>query len=410
MILTARGAEQHSKGVDTVTSLINLALALGLPGRPGSGYGCLTGQGNGQGGREHGQKADQLPGYRRIDDPDARAHVAAVWGIDPEALPGPGRSAYELLDSLGTPDGPRALLVAGSNVAVSAPRSTHVVNRLQMLDFLLVCDIVLSETAALADVVLPVTQWAEERGTMTNLEGRVLLREQALLPPDNVRSDLDVLAALAERLDAPGAWPTDPEDVFAELCQASRGGPADYAGMSYARIAASDGLFWPCPTADHPGTPRMFTDRFATCDGRARFIAVQHRAQAEPVDEHYPLHLTTGRILQHYQSGAQTRRVPALRDAAPEPFVEMHPDVADQLGLSDGELVDVVSRRGRAAAAARVTDDVRADTVFMPFHWGGLGSANRVTNPALDPMSKMPEFKVCAVRLEPAVTAAGNAA
>jgi assimilatory nitrate reductase catalytic subunit len=279
-----------------------------------------------------------------------------------------------------------------------------------MLDFLLVCDIVLSETAALADVVLPVTQWAEERGTMTNLEGRVLLREQALLPPDNVRSDLDVLAALAERLDAPSAWPTDPQDVFAELCQASQGGPADYAGMSYARIAAGDGLFWPCPTADHPGTPRMFTDRFATCDGRARFIAVRHRAQAEPVDEHYPLHLTTGRILQHYQSGAQTRRVPALRDAAPEPFVEMHPDVADQLGLTDGEMVDVVSRRGRATAAARVTDDVRADTVFMPFHWGELGSANRVTNPALDPISKMPEFKVCAVRIESAGAAAENAA
>jgi assimilatory nitrate reductase catalytic subunit len=400
MILTARGAEQHSNGVDTVTSLINLALALGLPGRPGSGYGCLTGQGNGQGGREHGQKADQLPGYRRIDDPVARKHVAGVWGVDPESLPGPGRSAYELLDALGTPDGPRALLVAGSNIAVSAPRNTHVADRLQSLDFLVVCDIVTSETAALADVVLPVTQWAEEGGTMTNLEGRVLLREPALLPPPNVRSDLDVLVALARKLDAPGAWPCDPESVFAELCRASQGGPADYAGMSYARIAAQQGLFWPCPEAGHPGTPRMFTDRFATVDGRARFIAVAHRAPAEPIDAAYPLHLTTGRILAHYQSGAQTRRIPALRKAAPAPFVEVHPDVADQLRLADGELVDVVSRRGRATASVRVTDDVRADTVFMPFHWGDRGSVNRVTNPALDPVSKMPEFKVCAVRLE----------
>jgi assimilatory nitrate reductase catalytic subunit len=205
----------------------------------------------------------------------------------------------------------------------------------------------------------------------------------------------------------------EPEQVFTELCRASSGGAADYAGMTYARIAAEDGLFWPCPTADHPGTPRLFADRFPTDDGRARFVAVRHTQQAEPVDDLYPLHLTTGRILQHYQSGAQTRRIPALRDAAPEPVVEMHPDVADEHGLSDGEVVHVVSRRGRAAAAVRVTDDVRADTVFMPFHWGGSGSANRVTNPALDPVSKMPAFKVCAVRLE-AVTAvttvAGSAA
>jgi assimilatory nitrate reductase catalytic subunit len=176
--------------------------------------------------------------------------------------------------------------------------------------------------------------------------------------------------------------------------------------MSYARIAAEQGLFWPCPSPDHPGTPRLFADGFATDDRRARFVAVRHKPSAEPVDGRYPLHLTTGRILQHYQSGAQTRRISSLRRAAPEPFVELHPDVAERLGLRDGEMVDVVSRRGRATAAARVTDDVRADTVFMPFHWGGQGSANRVTNPVLDPVSKMPEFKVCAVRLEAGVPAA----
>ncbi|EWM67509.1 NAD-dependent formate dehydrogenase, alpha subunit, partial [Micromonospora sp. M42] len=174
IILTARGAEQHAKGVDTVTALINLALALGLPGRPGSGYGCLTGQGNGQGGREHGQKADQLPGYRRIDDPAARAHVAGVWGVDPDSLPGPGVPAYQLLDALGTPSGARALLVFGSNPVVSAPRAARVESRLRALDLLVVADFVRSETAELADVVLPVAQWAEENGTMTNLEGRVL--------------------------------------------------------------------------------------------------------------------------------------------------------------------------------------------------------------------------------------------
>jgi assimilatory nitrate reductase catalytic subunit len=400
VVLTARGAEQHSKGVDTVSAYINLALALGLPGTPGSGYGCLTGQGNGQGGREHGQKADQLPGYRRIDDQAAREHVARVWDVDPSLIPGPGRSAFELLDSLGAPDGVRALLVLGSNVAVSAPAAGRIADRLGALDFLAVCDPLMSETAALADVVLPVAQWAEETGTMTNLEGRVLLRRLAAVPPPGVRTDLQVIAALARRLDAPGNWDPDPERVFAELGRASAGGLADYSGISYERIADSGGVFWPCPAPDHPGTPRMFLDRFATPDGRARFFPAEHRPAAEEIDAEYPVYLTTGRLLQHYQSGAQTRRVPALREAQPEPFVEVHPDLALACSLDEGGLVRVVSRRGSALGRVRITDTVRADTVFMPFHWGGAGSANLVTNPALDPVSKMPEFKVCAVRLE----------
>src|SRR3954447_941398 len=217
MVLTARGPEQQSKGTDTVGAWINLCLATGRAGRPLSGYGCLTGQGNGQGGREHGQKADQLPGYRKLDDPAARRHVAAVWGVEPDSLPGPGRSAYELLDALGTDAGPRALLVFGSNIVVSAPNASHVTERLAALDLLVVADLVMSETAAMADVVLPVTQWAEETGTMTNLEGRVILREQAVTPPRGVRSDLDVLAGLAERLGSPVPLATEPEEIFAEL-------------------------------------------------------------------------------------------------------------------------------------------------------------------------------------------------
>jgi assimilatory nitrate reductase catalytic subunit len=398
MVLTARGAEQHSKGVDTVTSLINLALALGLPGTPGSGYGCLTGQGNGQGGREHGQKADQLPGYRKLDDPAARAHVARVWGVDPELLPQPGKSAYETLSTLG--DDVRALLVMGSNVTVSVPSSRRVQDGLARLDFLAVSDVVLSETAALADVVLPVAQWAEETGTMTNLEGRVLLRMRALDPPEGVRTDLDVIAGLAKRLDAPGSWPTEPVVVFDELRAASAGGAADYAGISYERIVAQDGVFWPCPAETHPGTPRMFLDGFATPDGRARFVPVEHRAVAEDVDADYPVYLTTGRLLQHYQSGAQTRRVAALAEAQPAPYVEIHPDLAELHGLDEGEPVRVVSRRGTAEGLVRITESIRPDTVFMPFHWGGAGSVNLVTNAALDPISRMPEFKVCAVRLE----------
>ncbi|MEU8366841.1 molybdopterin oxidoreductase family protein [Micromonospora tulbaghiae] len=403
VVLTARGAEQHAKGVDTVTAFINLALALGLPGRPGSGYGCLTGQGNGQGGREHGQKADQLPGYRRIDDPAAREHVAGVWGVDPDTLPGPGVPAYQLLDALGTPSGARALLVFGSNPVVSAPRAARVESRLRALDLLVVADFVRSETAELADVVLPVAQWAEEDGTMTNLEGRVLRRRALREPPAGVRTELEILAALAERLSGGGTpLPADPREVFAELGRASAGGPADYAGITWDRIDADTGVFWPCPDRDGPDTPRLFADRFPTPDGRARFHAVTHRPAAEPVCADYPLHFTTGRVLAQYQSGAQTRRVAALRRAAPGGFVELHPDLAARIGVTEGAPVRVVSRRGELRAPARLSTAIRPDTVFAPFHWPGAQRANSVTNDALDPVSGMPEFKICAVRVEAA--------
>ena len=398
-ILTGRGAEQQSKGTDTVTACINLALALGLPGRVGNGYGCITGQGNGQGGREHGQKADQLPGYRSISDPAAREYVAGVWGVSPDDLPGPGRSAVELINSLGTTDGPRALLVHGSNLLVSAPRLASVRERLASLDLLVVADVVPSETAMLADVVFPVTQWAEEEGTMTSLEGRVLRRRAAIAPPGLVRSDLAVFGGLAERLRPEVAFSTDPAEIYEELRVASAGGIADYAGISWERLDAGEALFWPCPSEDHAGTPRLFADRFGTPDGRARVIAVDHRPVADDLRAEAPLYLVTGRLLQHYQSGAQTRRVAELAAAEPEAFAEIHPRVAAQLGIADGRPVRLRTARGSMVLAARVTSDVRPDTVFVPFHFGGDGAVNELTNDALDPISRMPEFKVCAVEL-----------
>jgi assimilatory nitrate reductase catalytic subunit len=406
-VLTGRGVEQSSQGTATVTAAINLALALGLPGRLGSGYGALTGQGNGQGGREHGQKADQLPGYRMIDDPDAREHVAAVWGVRPDDLPGKGKPAVELLDSLGRSDGARALLVHGSNLVVSAPHAAKVAERLRSLDLLVVCDVVPSETALLADVVLPVTQWAEEEGTMTSLEGRVIRRRKAVDPPEGVRSELWVWAELARRLGSPGVFDTDASAVFDELGQASAGGRADYSGISHARLDAGEALHWPCPATPpgetpHPGTPRLFLDRFATTDGRARLVPVDHHGPRDDVGPGAPVHLVTGRVLQHYQSGAQTRRVPELADAVPEPFVEIHPLLATRLGVEDGRPVVLSGRRGRVAAVARVTTATRPDTVFMPFHWPGVGSVNRITNDATDPISGMPEFKVCAVDVQAA--------
>lgn len=422
-VLTGRGAEQHAHGTDTVTAAINLALALGLPGRLGCGYGTLTGQGNGQGGREHGQKADQLPGYRSITDPAARAQVAAVWGIDPVSLPGPGLPAVDLLRSLGRPGMPRALLVHGSNLLVGAPDTAVVRERLAALDLLVVADVVPSETALVADVVLPVTQWAQEDGTMTNLEGRIIRRRKAIDPTTGVRSELHIWAELAERLDSPVVMRTEPSEVFTELARASAGGPADYSGVSYALLDRGEPVYWPCPALPSPGgvaatpqtpdpavhgTPRPFTHRFATTDGRARMIAVEPSPVADERRADAPYSLLTGRILEHYQSGAQTRRVPDLATAAPEAFVQLHPSTAATLDIGEGEPVDVRSARGTVVAPARLSVDIRPECVFVPFHFGGPQTANLVTSPATDPISGMPEFKVCAVQVRPAGPAAAH--
>jgi assimilatory nitrate reductase catalytic subunit len=399
MILTARGPEQQAQGVNNTLAYINLALALGCVGKPSSGYGTITGQGNGQGGREHGQKADQLPGYRRVDDPAARDWIASVWGVPPASIPGTGRSAYELIDTIGAPGGIRALMVMGSNIAVSMPHGTHVAERLAALEFLVVSEFFLSETAKLADVVLPAAQWAEEDGTMTNLEGRVILRRRASDPPPGVRTDLEALSAIASVLGKERFFPTgDSREIFAELCRATQGGPADYSGITYERITAEDGVFWPCPGAEHPGTPRLFAESFPTPSGRARFHAVPHGSPIDARDDEYPLFLTTGRLLGHYQSRTQTRHVTELEDGAPEPLAEMHPATARLLGLSNSRHVTLTTRRAAATFMLKVTPTVREDTVFVPFHWGDLQSVNRLTSPALDPISRMPEFKVCAVR------------
>jgi assimilatory nitrate reductase catalytic subunit len=397
-ILTGRGVEQHVDGTDTATAAINLALLLGLPGRPGSGYGTLTGQGNGQGGREHGQKCDQLPGYRKITDPDARAHVARVWGVDPVDIPGPGLPAIELLASLGQPGGVHALMVHGSNLVVSSPNVAAVRRGIEALDLLVVCDFVLSETAALADVVLPVLQWAEEEGTMTNLEGRVIRRRRALAPPAGARDELWIMHELARRLGSTARFDLDPEAVFEELRLASEGGIADYSGIDYAMLDAGDAAYWPYPRGG-TGTPRLFADRFAHDDGLARLVAVTPRSSAHPAPAPGELTLVTGRLLEHYQSGAQTRRVPELLDAQPELRASLHPATAERLGIADGDPVEISNRRATARARARLTADIRTDAVFLPFHYGDAQAANLLTSDAVDPISSMPEFKTNLVRV-----------
>lgn len=408
-ILTGRGVEQHANGTDTTTAAINLALLLGLPGTLAGGFGTITGQGNGQGGREHGQKSDQLPGYRKITDPAHRKHVAGVWGVAPETLPGPGIPATELLHTLGTESGSRMLMVHASNPVISSPDASKVLEALRRLDFLVVCDFFLSETAAEADLVLPVLQWAEEEGTMTNLEGRVLRRRAALRAPEGARGELWIMAELAKRLESPGTFSADAREVFEELRLASAGGLADYSGVDWDDLDAGAAVYWPC-SAGHAvsrvpgqrsGTPRLFLEGFAHPDGKALLVPVHSRARIEALHAEGQLALVTGRLLEHYQSGAQTRRIAELAGAAPEARLEIHPGTARAHGITKGQRVAVRNVRGEVVARAALSTAVRLDTVFLPFHFAGAQNANLLTGSQVDPLSAMPEFKNAPVSLHP---------
>lgn len=406
MILSGRGSEQQSQGVNNTLAWINIALALGLVGKPFSGFGTLTGQGNGQGGREHGQKADQLPGYRHIDDPAAREHIAKIWGVAESEIPGAGKSAFEMMRAFGAEI--KAVLTFGFNFTVSAPDANLVNARVKELDFLCVSDFFLSETAQLADVVLPATQWAEEEGTMTNLEGRVIRRRRAMLPRGEARSDHEVLCELARRLGYGQYFSyATTEEIFAELAQATAGGVADYSGITYAKIEAMQGVHWPCTAPEDRGTLRLFQHSFPTPNGKAKFHAIRHLPVAEEPSAEFPYFLTTGRTLAHYQSGTQTRRVEKLQAMTAHALAELHPNLAKRHRLIEGGIVRLVTRRGAAQFRVKINRGIREDTIFAPFHWGGEQSANALTNGALDPISRMPEFKICAVKIEANETSNG---
>jgi assimilatory nitrate reductase catalytic subunit len=391
LILSGRGPEQQSQGVDTIKAMINLALSLG------GFYAPLTGQGNGQGGREHGQKSDQLPGYQLIEDPQARARMSAFWGIAERDLPRKGFSAQELLENCGGMV--KGLFVMGSNPAISAANSASVSNKLESLDGLVVVDFYLSETAALADVVLPGSMWLEEDGTMTNLEGRVIRRRQVANPPGEARADWQILCQIAQRLGMrTGFHFSSPRQIFDELARATRGAPADYSGISYERLEG-DGIFWPCPNANHPGTPEPFKHSFAHSDGRAHLSVTTHRRNLEQTNSEYPVWLSTGRLAEHYQSGTQTRRNKRLNKVS-RPSLELHPNLAALHKLELGDRVRVSTARGEAEFDVTISSKIREDTIFAPFHFAGLGSVNRLTDPTLDPISRMPAFKVAAAKIE----------
>ena len=408
MLLHARGIEQQSKGVDNVLSAINLGLATGKFGKPGCAVSTITGQGNGQGGREHGHKCDQLPGNRDITNPEHRAYIAGVWGCPESEIPGKGLPAEEIIEAIH--DGRiKGLLSICFNPVVSAPDANFTREALEKLDFYAVIDFFLSESAQFADVVLPGSLHEEEDGTSTTGEGRIVKLNASVSPPGEARRDTEILLDLAARLGAERYFTyRDNEAIFDELRQASHGGTADYTGATWKRIEEEYGLFWPVPVNGHPGTPRLFEGgRFFHADGKARFHGVPFRESAEVVDDEYPIWLTTGRVVSQYLSGTQTRRIAALVAQYPRPLCEMHPQLAERLGVADGDLVRVRSRRGEITLPAHVVNTIRPDTVFIPYHWPGEQAANQLTNRAVDPTSKMPEFKVAAVRVE---RVAGHAA
>ena len=412
-LMHARGIEHHTHGVQNVLGAINMVLASGRLGRNGCGYATITGQGNGQGGREHGQKCDQLPGARDISNSEDRATIAKVWGVEADEIPQAGVDAYEIFRKIDAGE-IKGLLTICFNPVVSLPDNNFIRRMLEKLDFYVAIDFFLNETARYADVVLPGSLQEEDEGVVTTAEGRVIKINKAVDCPGEARQDWRIIQDIAGALGRERGFTfNSPGEIFAELRQASRGGIADYSGITYEKIERQYGIFWPCPSEDHPGTPRLFEEkswnpvargngRFYFPDGKARFNVARYTPPAEDVDDEYPIILTTGRVVSQFLSGTQTRRIGPLVDHYPEPRVEIHPILAETLEIGDGEWITVESRRGDCTLRAQLVKTIRPDTVFIPYHWAGPRSVNQLTISAQDPISKIPEFKVCAVRLKKA--------
>ncbi len=417
----ARGIEHHSNGVQNALGTINLVLASGRIGKPKSGYGTIVGQANGQGGREHGQKCDQLPGWRDISNPEHRRYVAGVWGIDEKDLPGPGVDAYEMFRKIDAGE-IKGLVSICFNPKVSLPDSDFIRRCLDKLEFYASIDFFLNDTARHADIVLPGSLQEEDEGVVTQVEGRVIKINKAIDCPGEARQDWRILQDLAQALGRPHGFTfSAPREIFEELRRASKGGVADYSGITYEKVERQMGVFWPCYSEDprtgepidHPGTPRLFerdsynpvakgSGPFYFPDGKARFNVADHRLPVDDINDEYPIFLTTGRVISQFLSGTQTRRIGPLVDQYPEPRIEVHPRLADKLGIKDGDWTSVETRRGTLTLRALVVTTIRPDTIFVPYHWPGEKSANRLTVAAQDPISKIPQYKVCGCRVRKA--------
>ena len=389
-IIYAMGITQHTTGTDNVKSCANLAMLCGNVGVAGGGVNPLRGQNNVQGACDLGALANVYPGYQKVVSPEVQEKFRKAWGSTSHL--NVGLTVTEMIDAAG--DGRvRAMYVMGENPMVADPDVNHARQCLEQLEFLVVQDIFPSETAQLADVVLPGASFVEKDGTFTATDRRIQRVRKAIEPLDDAVPDWKIVCLLAEKMGASGFDFPSPKEVMDEIAQLT----PIYGGVSYERLEELGFLHWPVPTADHPGTPYLHKNKFSR--GLGHFHALEFKEAAELPDEEYPFVLTTGRLMFHWHTGTMTRRSEKLHQEVPEAYVEIHPDDAAQIGLNGGKRVRVASRRGEIELGVRVTKRIRPGVVFIPFHFAEA-AANALTNAALDPTAKIPEYKVCAVKVE----------
>jgi predicted molibdopterin-dependent oxidoreductase YjgC len=394
-IVYCMGVTQHTCGTDTVMNCANLAMLCGQIGRPGTGVNPLRGQDNVQGACDMGALPIYYPGYQPVTDVANRVKFAAGWGCAPDQLsPQAGLTLVEMTHAAAHGD-IRAMLIMGENPIAADPNSQHVESALAHLDFLAIMELFMTETAQLADVILPAVSFAEKRGTKTATDRRVQWQERAIQPVGEARPDWQIIAALATRLDLAKyySYKTE-EDIFAEIQRVT----PSYAGITPARLQATlGGIPWPCPSTDHSGTPILHTTEFKRPNGRGIMTPIEYAPPFEIASQEFPLVLTSGRVVMHYNSGTMTRRTRALMDREPELFVQLNPETAKQYGIRRG-LARIITPRGQTTAQAKISRRIPEGVLFMPFHFPEL---NRLTSDALDPTAKIPEYKVAACRIEP---------
>ena len=395
-LIYSMGITQHTTGVDNVKSTANLMMLTGNLGRPGGGVNPLRGQNNVQGACDMGALPNVYSGYQKVTDEATRTKMREMWGVDDIAEGKAGYTVTEMVNVLAdTPGTLKCMYIMGENPMLSDPDIRHVEDALRNLEFLVVQDIFLTETGRLADVILPAACYAEKDGTQTNTERRVQRWRKAQDPPGDAKPDWQILCDLGKRMGYEREFAFEnPEAIFAEVTAVT----PSYHGMSYARLDP-DGLHWPCPTAEHPGTAILHREKFATPDGLGVFSAIEWKPPAEVPDAEYPYVLTTGRVIWQWHTGTMTRRSWSLEKEAPIGWIEINPEDAKALGIRDNELVRASTRRGSIDIPARVTPEIIRGVMFIPFHYKEH-PANMLTHNALDPIAKIPEFKACAVRVE----------
>jgi formate dehydrogenase alpha subunit len=387
-ILYCMGITQHTTGTDNVKSLANLAMLCGNLGIEGGGVNPLRGQNNVQGACDMGGLPDVYSGYQKVIDPAAKERMESAWGVS-DLSDKPGMKVTQMIPA--AHEGAlKALYIIGENPLVSDPDLNHCEKSLSNLNFLVVQDLFLTETAKLADVVLPATCYAEKEGTFTNTDRRVQRVRKAVAPPGEARDDWDILCEISTRMGYNMAYESS-KAIMEEISQVT----PSYAGISYDRIDA-EGIHWPCPTPEHPGTPILHKEQF-TC-GKGNFHAIDFIPPAEGIDDEYPMYLTTGRLLYQYHTGTMTMKSDGLNEIAPECYVEISPQDARQYDVNEGAMVSVASRRGSIQARVKISKKAVSGTIFIPFHYA-QAAANKLTNAALDPISGIPEYKVCAVKI-----------